>query len=109
MDSSTRMGSPADEGVAAARTKSQRGGDYGGPKRVVAGIYEMNTQESNLCSANNGGSTECLRVERISTKLRQGPSAGQEDPCQTMSSIIQKRKNYSLPSLSNVFTLAASR
>jgi hypothetical protein len=69
----------------------------------------MNTQESNLCSANNGGSTECLRVERISTKLRQGPSAGQEDPCQTMSSIIQKRKNYSLPSLSNVFTLAASR
>jgi hypothetical protein len=28
------------------------GGDYGGPKGVIAGIYEMNTQESNLCSAN---------------------------------------------------------
>ena len=49
------------------------GGDDGSPKGIVAGIYEMNTQESTFLVQSNGGSTECMGVERISTKLRQGP------------------------------------
>ena len=38
MDSSTRMGSPTEEGVAAARTKSQRGVMTAVPKELSLGL-----------------------------------------------------------------------
>ncbi|WP_433984761.1 hypothetical protein RBB78_09865 [Tunturiibacter empetritectus] len=57
-------------GCGGGEDEEPTGCDYSGPKRVVAGIYEMNTQESNL--ARYGGFTECLRLERINAELRLG-------------------------------------
>ena len=88
MDSSTRMGSPADDGVAAARTKSQRGVITAVPKELSLGFTRWTLKNRPLLGEERWF-TECLIVERISTKLRQGPSAGQEYPCRTMLSIIQ--------------------
>ena len=64
-------------------------GNYGGPKRVIAGIYEMDTQESTLLGVERRF-TECLIVERISRpSCGWVLSAGQEYPCRAMLSIIQ--------------------
>src|SRR5580698_8870515 len=59
-DSSTRMGSPAICGVAAANTNSHLGVMTAVPKELSLGFIRWTLNESNLSSYECGGFSECL-------------------------------------------------
>src|ERR1700735_4896776 len=64
-DSSTRMGSPADCGVAAASTKSQRGVMTAVPKELSLGLTRWTLIECNLSSCEYRELREHIRNGRL--------------------------------------------
>src|ERR1035437_953103 len=70
-DSSTRMGSPAVRGVAAARTNSHRGVMTAVPKELSLGLTRWTLNESNLSSCVYSGLRERLRHRVNQLRFRQ--------------------------------------